>query len=143
MRISTKCSIAIHILVLLCVCPEKKLTSENLARSVGSNSVIIRNILSGLKKAGLVDVKRGIGGASLCIDPNSITIWTVFEAVEATPLEQLMGLHPTPSHECPVGNSIYTLLEKPYGIVADSVKEAMQSYTLQQLLDEYYSIKKS
>ena len=140
MRISTKCSIALHILVLLVVFHDKKLTSEILARSAGCNPVVIRNILGSLKKAGIVDVHRGTGGASLCMKPEEITIWTVFKAVDPMPLEELIGMHPSPSPLCPVGRNIYTLLEKPYHIVGNSVKEAMESYTLQQMLDEYESI---
>lgn len=50
MRISTKTSIALHLLILLDVFKEQKLTSELLAMSIGSNPVVVRNTLGRLKK---------------------------------------------------------------------------------------------
>lgn len=42
-----------------------KTTSDFIANSVQVNPVIIRQVLGQLKKAGLVDVQAGSGGASL------------------------------------------------------------------------------
>jgi DNA-binding IscR family transcriptional regulator len=137
MRLSTKCSVALHLLILLEVFKSKKLTSETLSRSVGSNPVVIRNVIGALKKAGIVDVQRGTGGASLAVAPENITIWSVYQAVETTPLSEIIGLHPHPEPKCPVGSKIGALLKKPYGSIADSVKQSMSSYTLRQLLDDY------
>jgi DNA-binding IscR family transcriptional regulator len=139
MRISTKTSIALHLLVLLEIFKDKKLTSELLAMSVGCNAVMVRNMLGSLKKAGLVDVQRGSGGASLAVDPEDVTIWDVYQAVDTVSPKELIGLHPNPSAKCPVGSKIYDLLEKPYDAVADSVKTAMSRYTLQQIVDDYYA----
>lgn len=139
MRISTKCSLALHLLIVLEVFRGKKLTSEILAQSTGSNPVIVRNIMGSLKKAGIIDIQRGAGGANLAIQPENITIWDVYKAVDTTSLEDLVGLHPNPSPICPVGKNIYALLEKPYSTIAKSVKQAMSSCTLKQLLDDYRS----
>jgi DNA-binding IscR family transcriptional regulator len=105
--------------------------------SVGSNPVVIRNVIGGLKKAGIVNVQRGTGGASLAIAPENITVWDVYQAVDTTPLEEIIGVHPNPQPKCPVGSKIAVLLEKPYQLIADSVRQTMSSYTLRQMLDEY------
>ena len=66
MQISTKFTIAIHILTATAYfSPTAKITSEFLADSVGSNPVIIRNIMAQLKDANLIAVKRGPGGLTL------------------------------------------------------------------------------
>lgn len=140
MRISTKCSIALHLLVLLDVFREHKLTSELLAMSIGCNPVVVRNLIGSLKKAGIVDVQRGSGGASLIVNPQDITIWTVYQAVDTTPLNELVGIHPNPSMKCLVGKNISGLLEKPYGMIADSVKETMCNYTLEQIISDYHAL---
>lgn len=140
MRISTKCSVALHLLVVLEVFKDEKLTSELLAMSIGSNPVIIRNIIGSLKKAGIVDVQRGSGGASLIVDPKDITILDVYQAVDTVSLNELIGVHLNPSMECPIGSKINELLEKPYLIIAESVQTAMSSYTLRQILDDYEAI---
>ncbi len=83
MQISSRFTIASHILVLLALEGEKeKQTSTSIAGSVGVNPVIIRNILSQLKEAGLVEVARGIGGARLAQGPDQITLLHVYQAVE-------------------------------------------------------------
>jgi DNA-binding IscR family transcriptional regulator len=142
MRISTKCSIALHLLVVLEVFKDRKLTSKRLAKSTGCNPVIVRNLIGNLKKAGIVDVQRGSGGTSLIAAPENVTLWDVYQAVDATPLDELIGLHPNPSLTCPVGSNICQLLEKPFGLVADSVQKTMSSYTLRQMLDDYSSLTK-
>ena len=140
MRISTKCSIALHLLVLLDVFHDEKLTSDILAMSIGCNPVVVRNLLGSLKKTGIVEVQRGTGGATLIVDPEDITIWTVYQAVDTVPLEELVGMHPNPSMKCPVGRNIGGLLEKPYGMIADSVRETMSNYTLKQIINDYHAI---
>ena len=140
MRISTKCSIALHLLVLLDVFREQKLTSEILAISIGCNPVVVRNILGSLKRAGIVDTQRGTGGAALIAAPENITIWTVYQVVDTASLDELVGMHPNPSIKCPVGKNIGGLLEKPYGMIADSVRETMSGYTLKQIINDYHAL---
>lgn len=137
MRISNKCSMALHILVLLGVFPEKMPTSAQIAKSVGCNPVMVRNLLGSLKKAALVETRRGIGGSALAKKPEDITIWMVYQAVDAGSFSGFIGLHPNPSSQCPIGKRIYFLLEKPYDKIRDSMRSAMEEITLGQLLDAY------
>ena len=62
---------------------ETKLTSDFMAGSVGVNPVIIRKTLSQLKKADLISVQRGTGGASLLKDPEEINLLQVYRAVDS------------------------------------------------------------
>ena len=56
MHISNKCSIAVHCLIFIFEYgTEKKVTSELLSLSTGCNPVTIRNILSALKKDGIIE----------------------------------------------------------------------------------------
>ena len=64
MHISNKCSIAVHCLVFLSEYGEReKVTSELLSCSTGCNPVIIRNILSALKKDHHGKARHGRCGA--------------------------------------------------------------------------------
>ena len=59
MHISNKCSIAVHCLIFIFEYgTEKKVTSELLSLSTGCNPVTIRNILSALKKDGIIEVNQ-------------------------------------------------------------------------------------
>ncbi len=83
MQVSTKFTIAIHVLAATeFFGNEEKVTSKLLASSIGSNPVIIRNIMSDLQKAGLIETKRGPGGISITRPLDQITFYDVYEAVE-------------------------------------------------------------
>lgn len=140
MHLSTKCSSALHLLLLLSVFKDKKLTSTTLAQSIGCNPVMVRNLLGSLKKADIVEVHRGIGGATLVADPEDITLLQVYQTVDPLALEKTIGVHQNFSTECPIGKNIAVLLEKPFSLIVDSMKDAMSKYTLKQLIDEYYSL---
>ncbi|MDO4554824.1 MAG: Rrf2 family transcriptional regulator [Lachnospiraceae bacterium] len=141
MRINTKCSIALHCLILIANYQEQtKVTSELLSKSTGCNAAAIRSILNSLKKADIITVARGIGGTFLKQKPDTITIWNVYYALEPDGLKHLIGLHPNPAENCPVGRQIYSILEKPYRDIEESVQHKMEQITLQQLLDDYQSV---
>lgn len=141
MRISTKCSVALHCLIFISEYGEKeKVTSELLAKSTGCNPVVIRNILNPLQKAGLITIARGVGGAVLRRAPSEITIWDVYHHLEPDCLETLFGFHPNPLLDCPIGREIENVLKEPYDEIGNSVKDAMEKVTLQHLLDRYHEI---
>lgn len=138
MKINTKCSLALHILLLLAVFSKHtKMTSESIAKSTGSNPVIVRNILGSLKRAGLVTVQRGSGGAELAALPDEISFWDVYTAVDPSSMKELIGMHPNPCEMCPVGSRIHDLLEEPYSDIRETMQRAMESHTLAELLEKY------
>jgi Rrf2 family protein len=138
MKTSAKCSLALHILLLIAVFSDRSpLTSRLLAKSTGCNPTIVRNLLSQLKRAGILDVKRGSGGASLLRDPETITVWDVYTAVEGGQPPQLIALHPRPSPECPVGRRIHLLLTAPYQEINEAAAKTMREQTLAELLENY------
>ena len=61
---------------------ESKVTSDFLASSVGVNPVIIRKTLSQLKKAELISVARGTGGAEIIKNLEDISLLDIYQAVE-------------------------------------------------------------
>lgn len=83
MHISTKCSVALHCLIFIYEYGGKaKVTSELLYRSTGINAVTIRNILNALKKAGVISIKAGTGGATLQCPPREISLYQICAALE-------------------------------------------------------------
>lgn len=135
MRISVKCSSAVHMLLMIAILPaRKKVTSDRLAGSVGCNPVEIRKLLGGLKKAGIIDVARGTGGATLRKAPEDITLLDIYSAVDAASLDELIGVHAHAVDRCPFGRNIYQLLAEPYAEIGDAVREKMRAITLEQLL---------
>lgn len=138
MRVSAKCSIAVHCLLFLHEYGEKqKVTSRLLALSTGCNPVVIRGIMSALKKAGIIRPAAGGGGAALLLPPGEITLYRIYMAVEEDGLRNLMGIHPMPSALCPIGQSIRAVLEKPYEAVRADMRKSLQSVTLADFIAEY------
>lgn len=138
MQISTKCSIAVHCLIFIFEAGEDvKVTSNLLAQSTGSNPVVIRNILSALKKAGIITVARGTGGAQLCKDPSEITLYQIYCALEPDGLSTLIGIHPCDGRPCPVAQNIRKVLQKPYHAIEASIQQTMEGITLQSMLDDF------
>lgn len=144
MRINTKCSIAVHCLLFLHEYGEaQRVTSGMLALSTGCNPVVIRNLMSALKKAGIVEVTGGKGGARLRRSPEEITLYRICEAVDPNCLDDLMGVHPLPSALCPIGRNIRTVLSAPYGKLQADVKKSLESYTLAEIVSEYRNVQNS
>lgn len=141
MQISMKCSVAVHCLIFICEAKGAvRVTSNLLAQSTGCNPVLIRNLMSALKKAGIITVARGTGGAQLCEDPARITLYQIYSALEPDGLSALIGIHACEGRSCPVAQNIRQVLQSPYREIADSVRRTMQQITLQSMLDEYHAL---
>lgn len=139
MQISMKCSVAVHCLIFIHEAKGiAKVTSNLLAESTGSNPVVIRNILSALKKAGLITVPRGTGGAELCADPSQITLYQIYSALEPEGLTSIIGIHPCQGRPCPVAQNIHKVLQTPYRKIEDAVQTTMESITLQSMIDDFH-----
>ncbi len=140
MQISMKCSIAVHCLIFIYEAKGiTKVTSNLLAESTGSNPVIIRNIISSLKKAGLISVARGTGGAELCMQPSEITLYQIYNALEPDGLSALIGIHPCKDRKCPIAQNIQKVLQSPYQKIEDNIKETMKDITLQSMIDDFHT----
>ncbi len=138
MHISTKCSVAIHCLIFICEYGErKKVTSELLSLSAGVNPVTIRNIVSALKKDGILSVKFGTGGTKLNCPLNEITLYRICKAIEPDFLNKLIGIHATPSCLCPVGRSIHSILDFSYHNVREDLRKSLQSISMEEIMNEY------
>lgn len=122
MRISSRFTIAVHMLSLICVRSDL-LTSEQIAGSVNTNPVIIRQISRLLKKARLMDVRRGSGGAFLLKDAASISLYDVYKAVEVVEEGELFHTHENPNPDCWVGANINQVLE----LILLKAQKAMES----------------
>ena len=141
MQISMKCSVAVHCLIFIHEAKGvARVTSTLLAESTGCNPVVIRNILSALKKAGLITVHRGTGGAELCADPAQITLYQIYTALEPEGVTSLIGIHPCQGRPCPVAQNIRQVLQNPYHKIEDAVRTTMESITLQSMLDDFHGL---
>lgn len=144
MRINIRCSSAVHMLLMIAMMPStNKITSEFLASSVGSNPVEVRKLLSDLRKAGIIQVNRGPGGAVLVKEPEDITLLDICSAVDPKALDDLIGVQSHPAEQCPFGKNIGKLLSEPYEEISEAVRQKMASITLEQLCNRLKEIEPS
>ena len=113
MQISGRFTIAVHILICIETFKDDyKITSDFLASSVNVNPVVIRRLLQQLKKAGIINVKRGSGGAYIEKPLDEITLLDVYNAVECIDNGNLFHFHENPNSRCPVGRNIHSVLDR-------------------------------
>lgn len=135
MQFSSRLTIATHI--LLCIETfknEYKVTSNFLAGSINTNPVIIRNILGLLSSAGIVEIKAGVGGASLAKSLDEITLLDIFKAVEKE--ESLFHFHENPNPQCPIGRTVHSVLDEKLENIQSAMENEMAKITLNLLIKE-------
>ncbi len=108
-------------------------TSEQIASSVNTNPVVIRRLLGELRKAGLVESRRGVGaGWTLARELGSMTLLEVYEAVEAGPL---FAMHrATPDQGCVVGHGIQPAMRGIYDGIEETLRSELARVTLEDVL---------
>lgn len=137
MQISSRFTIAIHIFSCINTFrDEYKITSNFLAMSIQVNPVIIRKLLGQLKDAGLIEIKRGSGGASLAKKPREITLLDIFNAVESLDDGRLFHFHENPNPDCPIGKSIHPVLDSRLEQIQRAMEKEMQSITLEDIFKD-------
>lgn len=86
-------TIGLHVLGFLTARGGQPLTSELLARTYGTSPVVLRRVLSKLRKAGLIATRRGVGGGSVLARPASeISLLDAYSALTDSPV--LLPRHP-------------------------------------------------
>ena len=135
MQISSRFTIAIHMLACMeAFKGEYKVTSEFLASSINVNPVIIRRILSQLRDAGIVEVRRGTGGAAPAKPLQEITLLDVYRAVDCVEEKALFHFHENPNMSCPVGRNIHNILDDKLLRAQEAMEWELQAVTLADLM---------
>lgn len=138
MQLSSRFPVAVQILIIIAWTPDQyKVTSDILAESVNTNPVLIRRIMSQLKKAGLITVAAGTGGARLARDAGDISLLDVYRAVELTRQDALFGLHESPNPKCPIGKRINSVLLPHLDEARNNLEQSLSGVTIQQLTREF------
>lgn len=137
MNISTRFAVAIHILTLIDSNKEGKSTSEWIAGSVNTNPVVIRRLTSMLQKAGLVNARPGVAGASLTRSASEIAmLLQIYKAVNAVEEDSLFSVHEHPNPDCPVGKNIASAIVPVFSLAQKAMENVLQEVTLEQIVNE-------
>lgn len=130
---SCRFAFAVHALAMLAAHPDRKVTSEEIARSVNTNAVVIRRLMATLRKAGFIATRQGPGrGSSLTRASGKITLDAVYRAVEG---QRTFAPHPhAPNRRCPVGRNIKAVLEDVAQATERALEQALRKRTIGDVL---------
>ena len=136
MKYSTKLSDTIHLLVFLYLAEGDRITSAKIAESVKTNPAYIRQLMSALKKGGLITSDRGQANAALTRNVDRITMLDIYRAVEGEKPLLHLDIHTNP--ECGVGVNIQLAIGDFYREVQDAAEQKMRKITLKDIIERYY-----
>lgn len=136
MKYSTKLSDAVHILAFLALYPGEGLTSEKIAESVQTNPAYVRQLMSALRRAGLLVSVKGHPRPALARHPGEITLLDAYRAVEGEKPVLHQDTHTNPA--CGVGVNIQLVLADCYGEVQLAAEQKMREITLEEIVMRYH-----
>jgi Rrf2 family protein len=127
--ISQTAEYALRAIVLLAMHPETGFTTQQIAQATKVPPAYLSKVLQSLVKAGLLRSQRGLrGGFALNINPLSISILTVINAVD--PIARI--------RTCPLGFEEHGVnlcaLHKRLDEAAASMEQAFEQTTIRELL---------
>ena len=137
MKYSTRVSDAVHILAFIVLDPKDSLSSESIAESIHTNPGCVRQLMSALRKSGLLSSVRGHPRPSLTREPSAITLLDIYKAVEGE--KPLLHLDTHTNPECGVGIYIQLSLQDYFDQIQEKAEEEMKQITLQDILNRYHS----
>ena len=125
----TKFSSAIHALILISE-SETPMNSEQIAASVGTNASYIRKLTTRLRKAEIIEGRRGISGFRLVRKPDDISFLDIYKSVMETDSLHLFDIHQNSNDACIVGHNIRPVLNGMFRNMEEGVEKELAGITL-------------
>lgn len=130
MRANSQFSVVLHLLLHLAA-EERPVTSEMLAKATGSNAVVIRRMMAGLRTSGFVQSQKGHhGGWTLTRGLSEITLRDVYTALGQPALFAIQ--HRLDNPDCAVEQAVNGVLD---GALADVTERLLTLFEDVSLAD--------
>lgn len=137
MQITSQFTIAVHIITAVDYFKDSEtVTSSFLAGSVGANPVIIRNVMSKLKEAGIITVSQGKSGIALAKALEDITFYDIYQAVDCVDETGLFHFHEKPNINCPVGKNIHSAMDEKLRTIQQTMEAQMKEITVADVAND-------
>lgn len=136
MKYSMKVSHAVHIMVFIQTAQGLPVTSDKIAESIHTNPGCVRQIMSQLRKAGLLKSVTGHPLPELARDPANISLLDIYKAVENE--KPLLHLDTHTNPECGVGVNIQLALQEFYDKVQKDAEDSMAGISLADIIGRFY-----
>lgn len=141
MKYSYKLSDAIHLLSYLEIFKDDDLSSKTIASSIESNPSLVRQLMSDLRKAKLIDTKKGKATPHLTKDAKDISLYDIYQAIDMD--HQLLHIDPQTNPRCVVGANIQDSLSHFYNEIQDFAYMRMRQITLADVINNILEIQKN
>jgi len=126
---------AVHVLAVLAYKEGDPCTSALLAGSVNTNPVIVRRLLLSLKRARLIETRKGTGaGSRLSRSAQRINLAQIYRAVEGC--EPFASPSGKPDSGCPVGNCIRETLARVFASAENALERDLEKTTLADVVQK-------
>lgn len=135
MKYSTKLSDSIHLIIFIYLNPNGGLSSTAIAKSIKTNPAYIRQIMSSLKKAGIINNTQGVAAPEITRELSKISFYDVYQAVEGDKPLLHLDTHTNPN--CGVGVNIQFSIGKQYNKIHNTINQELKNLNLQDVLDDY------
>ena len=140
MQITSKFTIAIHILAAIDTFHGNvPVNSSFLAKSIGANPVIVRGVMSNLKKAGIIMSHRGKNDVTIEKPLDQVTFFDIYTAVNAGEKE-IFHFHENPNPECPVGRNIHKVLDGQLIQIQKDFEKELRSYKVSDVIQNLHQV---
>ena len=98
MAVNTRFATGVHALLLLAAEPDVLQTSEDVARKLNTNPVVIRRVFSLLQQSELVESQKGpSGGSRLARSAKEISLADIYRALNPGDVFHASSIHVSPS----------------------------------------------
>lgn len=136
LKISSRFTVAVHMLALINFDDYGNLTSRQIADSVNTNPVVIRRLMTKLKEAEFIDVSQGNSGIELIKPLSDITLFDVYKAVEVVEERELFQIHEDTNIKCVVGANIQMVLEVILENAQAAMEGVLENVTLENIVSK-------
>jgi Rrf2 family protein len=135
MAANSRFPVAVHVMTALGYRDGESMSSPRLARSVSTNPVVIRRLLSQLRKAGLVRGHSGkSGGAQLARRPETISLMDIYRAVSGG---EPFSIPDKPEYrECEVSCHIKKILRSVLADTEKAIATSLEKVRLSDLVQD-------
>lgn len=114
----------------------KRATSEDIAKMLGTNPVVVRRMMAGLRDKGFMTSAKGhYGGWELTRGLDAITLLDVYEAVGGPPLFNIGPHRDQP--QCVVERAVDARMEKTLGEAEALLMKRFQMITVSDLAKDF------
>lgn len=136
---NSRFAVSVHILAYLAFRKDVAVPSAEIASSVDTNPVVIRRLLAGLVKAGIVVAHKGAsGGFTLASPATNISLLNIYRAVEPHPTHGMSRF--APNHRCPVGARIEQILGNVFTKAQAAMEAELGRVTLADVEQQLHSV---